>query len=77
MIEMIGRYTEPDSERKNCCDCRYCQGAVTMWCVNPETCKARGTAIPGISNCPYWQAVRSYSDLSRSEKIINGDWLFI
>lgn len=42
-------------EKKSCYDCTYCKPAVTLWCRNEEAVKARGTAIPGVIKCPFWE----------------------
>lgn len=42
-------------ELKRCYDCAFMKPALSWWCSNKEAIKARGTSIPGIKNCPYWE----------------------
>ena len=53
---------ELPSVRRSCGDCVYCRGYISLWCKNPEAVKARGTAIPGIYHCPYWNRSRWYDN---------------
>jgi hypothetical protein len=46
----------PPEEKRSCHDCRYLTAAVSWWCGNQEAVKARGTSIPGVCLCPYWEA---------------------
>lgn len=55
VIEFRYRSGEPDPERRSCRDCRFVRGAVSLWCMNHEACKARGTKIPGCVGCPFWR----------------------
>lgn len=48
----------PDSEKARCYDCRFLKGAVSWWCTNDEAKEARGTSIPGICQCPYWEPAK-------------------
>ena len=45
---------EPDSSKRSCFDCHWCQGYVSWWCMNDEARKRRRTSIPGTSDCPEW-----------------------
>jgi hypothetical protein len=76
MIEAIIEAGEPDAEKKNCYDCRSCKAAVSWWCINKGAVKFRGTAIPGVNNCQFWEPCRKVSDLSISEKLF-GDFIKI
>lgn len=68
MIKGVLEGSSPDHELKTCFDCDHCQAAVSWWCVNKEAVSARGTNIPGASNCPFWKPVRRYEELSWWEK---------
>jgi hypothetical protein len=46
--------------RRNCAECVYLKGRVSLWCTNKEAIEKRGTSIPGISNCPCWEADWNY-----------------
>jgi hypothetical protein len=46
--------------RLNCAECVYLKGRVSLWCTNKEAIEKRGTSIPGISNCPCWEADWNY-----------------
>lgn len=44
------------SEKEKCCyDCKYLKAKVSWWCVNKNAIKWRGTSIPGVKNCPFWE----------------------
>lgn len=43
-----------DETQRRCYDCYHLRGAVTWWCKNNEAVEWRGTAIPGVHNCPFW-----------------------
>lgn len=36
-------------------DCKYLEPIIDYWCVNDACCEERGTKIPGIINCPYYE----------------------
>jgi hypothetical protein len=42
-------------------DCKYIQAALYYWCVNEACCRCRGTSIPGLVNCPFYQPVNKPS----------------
>lgn len=42
-------------EKKSCGDCACLVAKISWWCGNKEAIKLRGTAIPGIIKCPFWQ----------------------
>ena len=65
---------EPDVERRGCKDCRFLQGAVTLWCMNAEACKARGTATPGAIECDEWQPMLKPEEISFLDRIF-GDYI--
>lgn len=46
---------KPDSAQRRCYDCVSLEAAVSWWCVNKEAIEWRGTAIPGVYNCPFWK----------------------
>lgn len=48
--------------KKNCSDCVHLKPAISLWCTNDLAIKARGTRIPGVSNCPYWKPNFDYID---------------
>lgn len=45
----------PPNEKRRCSGCNYLKGYVSLWCTNKEACKTRGTSIPGIIKCPFWE----------------------
>ncbi len=45
----------PDAQAKRCCDCAYLRGYVSWWCRNKDAIAMRKTAIPGASDCKFWQ----------------------
>lgn len=61
MTEMRVISGEPDAAAKCCTDCRFMQAALTWWCVNDQARKARGTCLPGICGCPFWQPAHHYT----------------
>lgn len=58
----------PDAEKRSCYDCRHCKAAVSWWCQNKAAIEYRGTKIPGIINCNFWEPCRVELDLSKKEK---------
>ena len=68
MREFYVRSGAPDPNRKACKDCRFLKGAVSLWCKNEDAVKWRGTAIPGVYDCQFWQGMRTWSELSLAEK---------
>lgn len=53
---------ELPSVRRSCGDCVYCRGFISLWCMNPAAVKIRGSRIPGICHCPFWEKSRWYDD---------------
>lgn len=47
---------ETPEERRSCYDCSFCKGYVSLWCLNEGAIKARGTRMPGVIHCPYWNS---------------------
>lgn len=45
----------PPEIKRSCYDCAFCKPALSWWCTNKEAIKLRGTSIPGIIKCPYWE----------------------
>ena len=76
MLEAVLKGVEPDPVKRSCYDCRSCKAAVSWWCTNEQAVEARGTKIPGVTNCPFWTAARRWEDLSRRERWF-GDFVFI
>jgi hypothetical protein len=46
------------SDRKACFDCKHLYSAVNPWCGSDEAIEFRGTAIPGVIKCTYWEPDR-------------------
>lgn len=44
-------------ERQSCYDCKFCQapGRISWWCMNEDARRYRGTSIPGVIKCHFWQ----------------------
>lgn len=61
-MEALVNNNELPSVRRSCGDCVYCRGYISLWCMNPEAVKVRGTHLPGICHCPYWHRSRWYDD---------------
>lgn len=36
-------------------DCRHLKAALSWWCTNPNAIKYRGTSIPGVKGCPFFE----------------------
>ncbi len=36
-------------------DCKYMVAAFYYWCSNRACCRHRGTTIPGVIKCPFYQ----------------------
>ena len=69
-IEAVYTSGQPDPIQKRCYDCRHCKAAVSWWCTNEEAIKARGTAIPGVSQCPFWEPMLEASEVSRFKSVV-------
>lgn len=52
-----------DSSQRRCYDCAHCQAALSWWCVNPDAIKARGSQIPGVRDCPYWESAKTVGEV--------------
>ena len=50
----------PPEVRRWCPDCRFMYARVNWWYVNKKAIDARGTAIPGVHQCPYWELDEEY-----------------
>lgn len=48
--------------RKSCYDCKSCVGYVSLWCINENAVKKRGTQIPGCIHCRFWEPNWEYID---------------
>ena len=46
---------ELPNERRSCYDCCHLKSLVSLWCSNEQAIIARGTRIPGVVHCPYWE----------------------
>ncbi|PLS19353.1 hypothetical protein CVD28_02760 [Bacillus sp. M6-12] len=53
----------PDSDRKSCFDCNFCQASQSWWCVNEKAVEERGTKLPGIIKCPHWKPMVTEEEL--------------
>ncbi len=49
----------PNAIVKGCFDCFFCQAAVSWWCINHKAIKFRGTHIPGIVGCSFWEPMET------------------
>lgn len=47
--------TPPNEKRRACKDCRHLKGALSLLCTNDAAAEHRGTSIPGIRDCDYWE----------------------
>jgi len=54
---------EPDAFQRRCFDCKHCVGHISWWCNSEAATKARGTKIPGIRNCTYWEPIPTMEEL--------------
>jgi hypothetical protein len=58
MIENTREHGYVHSDRRSCHDCTHLWGALHWWCKNESAIKARGTTLPGVFDCPYWEPCR-------------------
>lgn len=49
-------------EKHSCVDCAFLKAVVSLWCTNERAIKARGTRLPGIIKCPFWEPNWKYID---------------
>lgn len=40
---------------RSCYNCEHLREALSIWCGNEKAIADRGTKIPGIIHCPYWE----------------------
>jgi hypothetical protein len=69
MYELLIVKGEANSERKSCHDCRHCKAALSWWCTHKKAIEERGTALPGVKNCPHWEPAKHINELSWFEKL--------
>lgn len=78
MIEAVLRKGRvPAAERKACADCRHCKGAVSWWCKSPEAVRYRGTSIPGVHSCPFWEPCRTAEEVCWVDRWFNPNILIV
>ena len=78
MIKMLIMSGKANSEDRACTDCRHCQGSLSWWCVNEKAVAARGTRIPVVYHCPYWEPATYKKDVCFIARNIPGNtWLKI
>jgi hypothetical protein len=75
MYEQIIKGGPPDAARRACDDCRHMKAALSWWCTNKAACDARGTSIPGVHSCTFWEPARRYEDLTWWEKHFSGSYM--
>lgn len=51
-------------ERNIQSDCKHLVAYVNWWCVSEDAREYRGTAIPGVCHCPFWEPkpIKAISD---------------
>ena len=54
--------------RRNCSECQFLHGRISLWCTNEQAVKMRGTSIPAISNCPFWKPDWEFIDTKHQTK---------
>jgi hypothetical protein len=69
MIEAVMVEGQPDAAQKRCFDCKHCKAAVSWWCTNKDAAKYRGTSIPGVRNCQFWEPMKTKVESSWFERI--------
>lgn len=62
----------PDPELKRCYDCCFMKGAVSWWCTNEEAIAVRGTLIPDVCKCRFWEPAKYRPNKSLWERL--GRW---
>ena len=70
----------PNSSERSCYDCHWCQAAISWWCVNEAASKARGSKIPGGSQCSFWKPLADWNSLTSWQKFKlkwGGDFMLI
>lgn len=48
------QFKKTGEEKRGCAWCKHCQPKINWWCENKEAIKQRGTSIPGIIQCPFF-----------------------
>ena len=62
-LKQIARQNREAVKRKACVgpggmetDCKWLRAYVSWWCKNEKCIEWRGTNIPGVKNCSFWEA---------------------
>jgi hypothetical protein len=76
MAEQVLETGVPNANKKSCADCKHCKALVNWWCKNKLAIKARGTKIPGVVNCPFWEGCKTKKELSWSDRLF-GDYIYV
>lgn len=45
--------------RKKGPDCRFLTSALSFWCTNEGSNRLRGTTIPGVIKCPFYEPLQA------------------
>jgi hypothetical protein len=54
-MRFIGYGGEPDAQRRACEDCAHLRAYVSLWCGSREASEARGSNLPGVYHCTFWE----------------------
>lgn len=68
MFEGIIWKGRANKEERCCYDCKFCIAYISWWCKNEECVEWRGSNLPGVKNCPFWEPCIEYETLSWWEK---------
>jgi uncharacterized integral membrane protein len=60
-------------EDKSCAYCKHLYSLVDWWCGNKDAIKSRGTSLPGVIHCPYFELDKNYTrkELKKIKKQCN------
>jgi hypothetical protein len=53
--------------KRDCYHCAFLGGYISLWCLNDEASEYRGTKIPGIYNCHFWQPNEKIIEKTKKE----------
>ena len=56
-------------QERRCYDCKYLKSAISWWCMNEDAIEWRGTAIPGVCECPFWELMEQKTVKSCLKKL--------
>lgn len=71
MSEFVVVKGQPNSNKKECRDCKFLFSLVTLWCANKKAIEYRTIRLANAINCEFWQPMRDWNELKLWEKLFS------